>query len=510
MSSEKQRRIAISEDWLAVLLGLFVLGAVLAGVRLKPPSFSWATDPEVSTAGLRHAAAATRLAEDAAQAGEGALAAAARRLATVVQEGERRAIAEASAAVAAAGKQAREAGLGKRAAELDKQVGAPARGALDKVFGVENLGRSAVLWLALFVLAAAGMALMGRDVKRFAAGFPLVYVLSWVAQVAAGNATTKYLGLEYVIFALLVGFAFRGVLGAPTWLTEAVQTEFYIKTGLVIMGAGILLLEILQAGALGVLQALLVVTVVWYACFYLCRRLRVDDEFATMLSTAVSICGVSAAIAACGAIQGDRKKLSYVTSLVLIVAVPMMVVLPWLVRTAGIPDVVGGAWIGGTLDTTGSVVAAGGLISEAAMKAGVIVKFSQNVLIGLAAFALAVWWTMRQEGAAASARPSARVIWERFPKFVIGFVVASVLFSFVVPPALVQETKGLLSELRTAWFALAFVSIGLETPFGDIFRMEGGRPALAFVSAQVINVLWTLVLAWLLFGGVLFAAPPLG
>ena len=93
------------------------------------------------------------------------------------------------------------------------------------------------------------------------------------------------------------------------------------------------------------------------------RKLKVDDEFAAMLSTAVSICGVSAAIAACGAIQGDKKKLSYVTSLVLIVAVPMMIVMPWIAKSTGMDDLVAGAWLGGTLDTSASVVAAGALIS---------------------------------------------------------------------------------------------------------------------------------------------------
>lgn len=231
-----------------------------------------------------------------------------------------------------------------------------------------------------------------------------------------------------------------------------------------------------------------------------------DDDFAVMLSTAVSICGVSAAIAACGAIQGDKKKLSYVTSLVLIVAVPMMVLMPWAVKAFGIPDIVGGAWLGGTLDTSGSVVAAGALISEPAMKAGVIVKFSQNVLIGVAAFLLSVWWTFKK-GAETGVRPSARVIWERFPKFVLGFLIASVVFSFLLDAATVGATKGLFGGLRTVWFALAFTCIGLETRFTELVSMEGGRPAAAFLIAQGVNVVWTLILAYLLFGGILFAAP---
>jgi len=292
----------------------------------------------------------------------------------------------------------------------------------------------------------------------------------------------------------------------PEWFTEAVRTEYYIKSGLVILGAGLLFFEIIQAGFLGIIQAVLVIFVVWYFCFWLCRKLKVDDDFGAILSSAVSICGVSAAIASCGAIQGDKKKLSYVTSLVLIVAVPMMVVMPWAVKYFNIPEIVGGAWLGGTLDTSGSVVAAGALISEAAMKTGVIVKFSQNALMGVAAFALAIWWSFKK-GAETGEKPSASIIWERFPKFVLGFIMASAFFSFMLHIDTVNATKSTLSELRTWWFALAFVSIGLETRFTDLVKMEGGRPALAFIVAQAFNVVWTLILAYLLFGGILFAVP---
>jgi len=161
-------------------------------------------------------------------------------------------------------------------------------------------------------------------------------------------------------------------------------------------------------------------------------------------------------IAACGAIQGDKKKLSYVSSLVLIVAAPMMIVMPWIVKATGMNDLVAGAWLGGTLDTSASVVAAGALVSEAAMKTEVIVKFAQNALIGVAAFMLAIWWTLKA-GAATGERPSAGVIWERFPKFVLGFIVASIVFSFLLPADLVTGTRSALGELSVWWFALAFV-----------------------------------------------------
>ncbi|MBM3878883.1 MAG: putative sulfate exporter family transporter [Verrucomicrobia bacterium] len=376
------------------------------------------------------------------------------------------------------------------------------------VLAGSNVAAAGLLGLVCWILSLAGLALAGVRVAGVLAGFPVVFGLAWLAQVLAGQAKVNALGLEYVLFALGLGLLVSQVMGVPAWLREAVRTEYYIKSGLVILGAGILFGEILQAGFLGMIQALLVVSAVWGFGFWLCRRWRVDDEFGAMLATAVAICGVSAAIAACGAIQGDRKKLSYVTSLVLIVAVPMMVLMPWAVKALGIPELVGGAWLGGTLDTSGSVVAAGALISEGAMKVGVIVKFSQNVLIGVAAFALSLWWAVRQREPG-QPRPRVAVIWERFPKFVLGFLGASVVFSFLLEGGTVAACKPTLGALRTTWFALAFVCIGLETRFADLLRLEDGRPALAFLGAQAFNVVWTLILAYLLFGGLLVAPPQL-
>jgi uncharacterized integral membrane protein (TIGR00698 family) len=379
---------------------------------------------------------------------------------------------------------------------------------LGKIVAPGILAQLVVVCAVYLATSLPGALALGANALRYVCGFPFVFALAWLAQLVAGNATVSYWGVEYVIFALIFGLIVSNVIGTPKWLEGAVRTEYYIKTGLVIMGATILFQEIMTAGALGMIQAVLVVVVVWYFSFWLSKKLKLDDEFAAILSSAVSICGVSAAIAACGAIQGDRRKLSYVASIVLIVAVPMIVLQPWLIRWMHIPDVVGGAWLGGTLDTTGSVVAAGALISETAMKIGTIVKFSQNVLIGFAAFFLSIWWTMRRP-AEGQERPKASVIWERFPKFVLGFIVASLFFSFFVDAETVKSTKGLIAGLRTWWFALAFTSIGLETKFTDLLSMEGGRPFVAFVGAQCANLVWTLLLAYLIFGGVFFPPPVL-
>lgn len=381
-------------------------------------------------------------------------------------------------------------------------------GSAGSLFTSEGAKAIVALGALLMILAGIGVKLMGGNLKAFGIAFPAVFLLGWLAQFLAGNAAMKAAGVTYVITGLLIGLFISNVLRVPRWLQPAARTEYYIKTGLVVLGSNILIGDILQAGVLGIAQALLVILVIWYACFWIAKKLRVDDEFSAMLATAVSICGVSAAIAACGAVQGDRKKLSYVTSLVLVVAIPMMLVMPWIISQFDIPAVVGGAWLGGTIDTSGAVVAAGEIVGDSAMNAAVIVKFSQNAMLGLAAFALSVWWTFRS-GAASGERPSAAIIWERFPKFVLGFIAASLLFSFAFSAEFVDSTKDLMKGLRTWWFALAFVCIGLETRFRDLVSMDEGRPAIAFLLAQGINIAWTLLIAWLLFGGLLFEIPSL-
>ncbi len=364
------------------------------------------------------------------------------------------------------------------------------------------------LLAVLLVTAASGAAVMGVHLGPFVRGFPLVYGLGWLAQVVAGHATVSAYGLEYVFFALIIGLALGQTTTVRAHFRDAVQAEYFIKIGLVVLGSTVVFGELIGAGIVGIVQALVVVVSVWFFCFWLSRRLGVDDEFAALLSSAVSICGVSAAIATCGAIQGDRKKLSYVTSLVLVVAVPMMVVMPWVARTVGMPQAVAGAWLGGTLDTSAAVVAAGEMLSSQARNAAVVVKLSQNVLIGVAAFLLTVWWTMKDGNRGAS--PGIGVIWERFPKFVLGFIAVSFLYSFVLSAPTVAATRGTLTAIRTSWFAMAFVCIGLETSLRELASTGEGRPALAFIGGQAFNIVLTLVVAYLLFGGIILPAPRFG
>lgn len=342
---------------------------------------------------------------------------------------------------------------------------------------------------------------MGNRLRSFMPAFIFIFAISVLCQYIATLPFIKATGLESVLFSVVLGLLIRNTVGLPLWLRPAVRSEYYIKTGLILLGTSVLFTEIMKAGALGMLQAVVVVFTVWYFTFWLARKMKLDGEMGTMLASAVSICGVSAAIATCGAIKGDSKKLSLVISIVLVVAIPMMYLMPLLAKWLGLPQEVAGAWLGGTIDTTGAVVASGKFIGQTAETYSVIVKSSQNVLLGVAAFAISIYWSLRggDDGKSVD-RPTPGVIWERFPKFVLGFVAVSLVFSFLMPVATAKELGSLAKVLREAMFSIAFVCIGLETDFRDIFRRDNARSITVFLVAQGVNILVTLIMAWLLFG----------
>jgi len=371
-----------------------------------------------------------------------------------------------------------------------------------KVLTGGNFYKIFIQFVFVFVVAGIGYFLNNKPLKTFLTiVFPVLYVLTIVALIIAGYKGMKDLGLEAVIFSLSIGLLIRNLIGVPEWFRSLLNGEVFVKIGLVLLGTTVIFRDILKAGSLGLIQALVVVVSVWYFAYWLCRKLKIDDELTMMISSAVSICGVSAAIATAGAIKGDTKKLSYVISLVLVTAIPMMIFMPILARYIGLSQEETGAWLGGTIDTTGAVVASGSLVGEVALKISTIVKFSQNVLLGAAAFAISIYWTYNKKAAPGQLveKPTLGLIWDRFPKFVIGFVAASLLFSFVLSADKIAEVKDGLKNIQLLWFVLAFTSIGLETKFSDMFNEQSKKPLFAFLIAQTFNIIVTLIIAVLLF-----------
>ncbi|MEO7976770.1 putative sulfate exporter family transporter [Flavobacterium sp.] len=373
---------------------------------------------------------------------------------------------------------------------------------LADVFAIGNLKILLIQFIYLIAIGGIAAFLIGKSVKNFLLGFPIVYLLTVLALIIAGNTFIKGLNLEAVIFSLIIGLAIGNFFKLPEWFRSALSTEVFVKIGLVLLGTSVIFSDILKAGSLGLIQALIVVLSVWYFAFWLCKKLKVDDELAMMISSAVSICGVSAAIATSGAIKGDSKKLSYVISMVLVTAIPMMIFMPIIAKYFNFPEEVTGAWLGGSIDTSGAVVASGSLVGETALKISTIVKFSQNVLLGIAAFAISVYWTYthNKSSEVVASKTTLGVIWERFPKFVLGFIIASLVFSFLLTSETRDTVKDSLKNLQGIWFALAFTSIGLETNFKDLFSNNSKKPLYAFLIAQLFNVIVTLIIAFLLFG----------
>jgi uncharacterized integral membrane protein (TIGR00698 family) len=373
---------------------------------------------------------------------------------------------------------------------------------IHKVFSAGNIGKLCLQFLFVYGIVILADLMINRHVRKSLTVFPIIFVLTIVALILAGNSEVKAWNLEAVIFSLSIGLFLSNLFPIPDWIRTALSAELYVKIGLVLLGTSVIFSDILKAGSLGLIQALVVVLSVWYFAFWICKKLKVDDELSIMISSAVSICGVSAAIAAAGAIKGDPKKLSYVISLVLVTAIPMMIIMPYIASNFNFPEKVTGAWLGGSIDTTGAVVASGSLVGETALKISTIVKFSQNVLLGLAAFVISVYWTYtnRKDGKDEIQKPSLSLMWDRFPKFVLGFIVASLIFSFLLSTETIASVKESLKSIQTLWFVLAFTSIGLETKFSDLFNSDSKKPLIAFLTAQIFNIVVTLIIAFLLFG----------
>ncbi len=363
---------------------------------------------------------------------------------------------------------------------------------------VSDLLSAGYMFLFVLVLTYLTSAALKKPLKGIFVSLLLVFVLTLAAQLIAAIPVVKEYGFEPVFFAVILGLLISNTVTLPDWLKSAIQSEFYIKIGIICLGSTILFSEVMKSGVYGLAQSVVVVFTVWYFAFWIGGKMNVDPKMRTMLASAVSICGVSAAIATCGVIRGDNKRLSYIVSLVLIVAVPMMYLLPWLAGLMNLPEEVTGAWLGGTIDTTGAVAASGTLVGETAEKTAIIVKSSQNVLLGIAAFTISLMWSYRDTGV--KGRPTAGVIWDRFPKFVLGFILASLVFSFCFEPETAKTVGKVTKGLQNTLFSIAFVCIGLETRFSDILGKENRNSLKAFLIAQTFNIIVTLGIAYLVFG----------
>ena len=366
----------------------------------------------------------------------------------------------------------------------------------------------------LGLLFTVGVKLLGEKVRKFLPAFIAVFILSVLVRLISAEFTlNRY--LEWAFWALIVGMLISNTVGTPKWLRPAVRTEFYIKTGLVIMGFSVLFSNIAKFGLYGLGIAWIVTPVViLFMWWFGTRVLKMDNKpLVITMASATSVCGTSAAIATGAASNCKKDDLTMTISISIIFTVLMMALEPVIIRWTGMSPIMGGALIGGTVDSTGAVAVAGSVLGGEAEQAAVLVKMIQNILIGFVAFFVALFFATRvnrKEGQ----KVGAGEIWTRFPKFIIGFFVASLVASFIIQPLAgadqVKAINGVLDQYKNWAFVLAFVSIGLDTNFKDLVKqMKGGKPLWLYLVGQVFNIVLTFFAVWLLLSGVLFPVPHL-
>ncbi|MCL4691686.1 MAG: putative sulfate exporter family transporter [Candidatus Hydrogenedentes bacterium] len=374
-----------------------------------------------------------------------------------------------------------------------------------------------VLAIGLAALFSVAVAVMkGREWGRFYPAFLVVFVLAAVSYILEKEKSVSAYDIPYAFWALALGMLISNTVGTPGWLKSGVQTEFYIKTGLVLLGAEILVDKILAFSGYGLAIAWGVTPIVIVFMWLFGTRFlkMLNKPLVITIATATSVCGVSAAIAAAAASRAKKEDLTVAVGMSLIFTVLMMIAMPALITAIGMSPTLGGAWMGGTIDATGAVVAAGVALGKEGEAVAAIVKMIQNVLIGIVAFGIAVFWVTSVERDSSGARPSLMEVWYRLPKFILGFMAASIIASIVNASgdgsAFLDGVLAQTKSFRGWFFGLAFVSIGLESNLRDLAKqMSGGKPIVLYVVGQTFNLILTLAVAWLVLSGVLFPEPPL-
>jgi len=367
-----------------------------------------------------------------------------------------------------------------------------------------------ILMIGLGLLTALAIAFMKTEnVMKYLTGFIFIFMMACLAYWIANQVNVKYWGLSYAMWALILGLLISNTIGTPGWLKAGAKTELFIKIGLVLLGAEVLFKKILSLGPPGLMVAWIVTPVVIIFMYKFGRDLlkMKNLHLVIIIACATSVCGVSAAIAAAAACMAKKEDLTLAVGMTLIFTVLMMFFMPLGIKYMGMNDILGAAWMGGTIDSTGAVVAAGSMLGPNAEKVAAVVKMIQNVLIGVVAFAIALYWVTVVDRAP-DHKPNLMEIWYRFPKFVIGFVAASLLFSFIMVPThggdfkLVETAyiNPVTKVLRGWFFCLAFIAIGLESNFKDLVsRMERGKPMVLYAVGQSFNLVLTLIVAYLAF-----------
>ena len=369
-----------------------------------------------------------------------------------------------------------------------------------------------VFWLVLFGGTAA---IMGASLKEFVPAFIFLYVFSIVMFAIAGWVNATAFNLEAPLVALILGLVIANLVPLPKWMDSAFRVEYFIKTGIVLLGATFPITLVLTAGPVAIAQATAISVITCLVIFFVGTRVfDIDKRLAAVLGVGGAVCGVSASMAIAASVNARKEHLYTSVTLVVGWALVMIVVLPFLSRAMALHPGVAGAWIGTSEFADAAGFAAASTYGKMAGNEDAVIKsftlmkvIGRDLWIGIWSIVFATIATLVWEKGESGSRPDAREIWWRFPKFVIGFLVASALmtaftggfsaadFSASVRPNVLAP----LVSLRTWTFIFCFLSIGLTTRFRDL-QAVGWKPFWAFSIGVAVNVVLGFILSVIVFG----------
>jgi uncharacterized membrane protein YadS len=385
---------------------------------------------------------------------------------------------------------------------------------------VANIGRYVaqfVMWLVIFCISVR---LMGHKLGEYIPSFIFVYLVSIVIIMIGAWDKASYYNLEPPLVALALGLLISNFVGLPKWMDTGFRVEYYIKTGIVLLGATLPFTLIIWAGPVAIFQASVISIATYLVIFYTGKKMGLDRRLCATLGVGGAVCGVSAAIAAAGAVGAKKEHAPIAITMVIVWAIIMIFVLPLISRALGLSTGVAGAWIGTSEfadaagfaaaqsygNLAGNVPGIAGKADDAVWAFTLMKVVGRDVWIGIWAFVLAIVATTKWE-VETGKKPDAAEIWWRFPKFVIGFAIASLFLTWVaaqysfadynkiVNPKLVGPIK----DLRTWAFIFCFFSIGLTTRFREL-ATAGVKPFWTFTTGVVVNVVLGFIMSALVFG----------
>jgi uncharacterized membrane protein YadS len=378
-----------------------------------------------------------------------------------------------------------------------------------------------VLFIAWAALLGAGARAVGLRLAYFLPSFAFLFALTIpIFALGVWTQAARY-SLEPPVVALVIGLLISNFGRLPAWMNEGFRVEYYIKIGIVLLGATLPLTLILWAGPVAILQAAIISLITFGVIFFVATRLGLERRLAATLGAGGAICGVSGSIAVAGAVGAKKEDGPIAITLVVIWAIVMVFVLPLASRFLGLPMGVAGAWFGSSefADATGLAAAqfygafAGqdpritGTADNAVASYTLLKVVGRDIWIGVWAFVLSIIATTRWEKTGVDLQPDPGEIWRRFPKFVLGFLVASLIITAFAQhlslgafsKTFTSDLVGPIKDLRTWAFTFCFLSIGLTTRFRAL-AAAGARPFWAFTSGVVVNVILGLLLSSAVFG----------